>query len=140
VHSPSVPIERVSAPTTDAALAAYAEAGVEPADIDIAQLQDTDSGAEIIHMAETMLCADGEQEKLIADGVTEIGGRLPINTDGGLIANGEPIGASGLRQIHELVLQLRGRAGSRQVPGNPRVGLAHLYGAPGTSGVSIVSL
>jgi acetyl-CoA C-acetyltransferase len=140
VHSPSVPIRRVPAPTTDAALAAYAEAGIGPSDIDIAQLQDTDAGAEIIHMAETMLCSDGEQEELIAEGVTEIGGRLPINTDGGLISNGEPIGASGLRQIHELVLQLRGEAGSRQVPGSPRVGLAHLYGAPGTSGVSIVSL
>ena len=140
VHSPSVPIERVASPSTDAAIAAFEEAGIGPADIDLAQLQDTDSGAEVIHMAETMLCDDGEQEKLIADGVTEIGGRLPINTDGGLIANGEPIGASGLRQIHELVLQLRGDAGQRQVPGNPRVGLAHLYGAPGTAGVSIVSL
>jgi acetyl-CoA acetyltransferase len=62
--------------------------------------------------------------------VTEISGRLPINTDGGLIANGEPIGASGLRQIHELVLQLRGEAGARQVPNDSRIGLAHLYGAP----------
>ncbi len=139
VHSPSVPVDRIPAPTTDAAWAAYEEAGVSPSDVDIAQLQDTDAGAEVIHMAETMLCADGEQEKLIAEGVTEIGGRLPINTDGGLIANGEPIGASGLRQIHELVLQMRGDAGSRQVGGELRVGLAHLYGAPGTSAVSIVS-
>ena len=140
VHSPSVPIERVASPSTDAARAAYEEAGIGPSEVDLAQLQDTDSGAEIIHMAETLLCADGEQEKLIAEGVTGVGGRLPINTDGGLIANGEPIGASGLRQIHELVLQLRGEAGSRQVPGHPQVGLAHLYGAPGTAGVSIVSL
>ena len=57
-----------------------------------------------------------------------------------MIANGEPIGASGLRQIHELVQQLRGNAGERQVPGNPRVGYSQLYGAPGTAGVSIVSL
>jgi acetyl-CoA acetyltransferase len=63
----------------------------------------------------------------------------PINTDGGLIANGEPIGASGLRQVHELVLQLRGQAGERQVPGNPRVGYAQLYGAPGVAGVSILT-
>jgi acetyl-CoA acetyltransferase len=108
VHSPSVPLHRVASPTTDAALAAYEEAGVEPSDIDIAQLQDTDAGAEIIHMAETMLCGDGDQEKLIAEGATEPTGRLPINTDGGLIANGEPIGASGLRQIHELVLAIPG--------------------------------
>ena len=56
---------------------------------------------------------------------------MPVNTDGGLIANGEPIGASGLRQIHELVRQLRGEAGDRQVPGKPQVGFAQLYGAPG---------
>jgi acetyl-CoA C-acetyltransferase len=76
---------------------------------------------------------------MVAAGDTEISGRLPVNTDGGLIANGEPIGASGLRQIHELVLQLRGAAGDRQVGGSPAVGYAQLYGAPGTAGVSIVS-
>ena len=91
------------------------------------QLQDTDAGAEIIHMAENGFCADGEQEKLIADGATEIGGPLPVNTDGGLIANGEPIGASGLRQVHELVLQLRGTggraAGAGRAPGRLRAAL-----------------
>jgi acetyl-CoA acetyltransferase len=90
-------------------------------------------------MAENGFCADGDQEKLVAEGATEIGGSMPVNTDGGLIANGEPIGASGLRQVHELVHQLRGTAGERQVPGSPRVGYAQLYGAPGTAGVSILS-
>lgn len=84
-------------------------------------------------------CADGDQERLLAEGATEIDGPMPVNT-GGLIANGEPIGASGLRQVYELVTQLRGQAGARQVPGEPRVGYAQLYGAPGTAGVSIVSL
>jgi acetyl-CoA acetyltransferase len=140
VHSPSVPSERVDAPTVDASRAAYEKAGLGPEDVDVVQLQDTDAGAEVIHLAENGFCADGEQEQLIADGATEIDGPLPVNTDGGLIANGEPIGASGLRQIHELVLQLRGQAGDRQVPGSPRVGYAQLYGAPGTAGVSIVSL
>ena len=87
--------------------------------MDVIQLQDTDAGAEVIHMAENGFCEDGDQERLLAEGATEIGGRLPVNTDGGLIANGEPIGASGLRQIHELVLQLRGTAGERQVAGHP---------------------
>ena len=114
-------------------------AGIGPEDVDVVQLQDTDSGAEIIHMAENGFCQDGEQERMLADGDTKIGGRLPVNTDGGLIANGEPIGASGLRQIHELVVQLRGRAGERQIPGNPKVGYSQLYGAPGTAGVSIIS-
>ena len=76
---------------------------------------------------------------LIAEGYTEIGGRLPVNTDGGLMANGEPIGASGLRQIHEIVLQLRGRAGARQIPGPHTVGYTHLYGSPGTGAVTVLT-
>jgi len=139
VHSPWLPLESADGPTVHASRAAYEMAGIGPTDVDVAQLQDTDAGAEVIHMAENGLCADGEQEALVADGATEIGGRLPINTDGGLLANGEPIGASGLRQVHELVHQLRGTAGERQVPGTPQVGYAQLYGAPGTAGVSIVS-
>jgi acetyl-CoA C-acetyltransferase len=113
---------------------------VAPEDVDVIQLQDTDSGAEIIHTAEAVFCADSDQEKLLAHGATEITGSMPINTDGGLIANGEPIGASGLRQIHELVIPLRGEAGDRQVPGEPRVGFGQLYGAPGTAGATIVTL
>lgn len=139
VHSPSVPLQRIGAPTVDASKAAFERAGIGPEEVDVIQLQDTDAGAEVIHLAENGFCADGEQEKLVAEGATEIGGPLPVNTDGGLIANGEPIGASGLRQVHELLLQLRGRAGERQVPGTPRVGYAQLYGAPGTAGVTIVT-
>jgi len=139
VQSPSLPTTITPSPSVAASAAAYEAAGMGPEDVDVAQLQDTDAGSEIIHMAENGFCADGEQEKWIAEGATEIGGRLPVNTDGGLIANGEPIGASGLRQIRELVVQLRGQAGDRQVAGNPRVGYAHLYGAPGASAVTILS-
>jgi acetyl-CoA acetyltransferase len=140
VQSPSLPAgEPTPSPTVDASREAYELAGIVPQDVAVAQLQDTDAGSEIIHLAENGLCKDGEQERMIADGETEITGRLPVNTDGGLIGNGEPIGASGLRQIHELVLQLRGAAGARQVAGNPAVGYAHLYGAPGVSAVTILS-
>ena len=139
VHATWAAVEQDDAPTVYASRAAYEAAGIGPEDVDVIQLQDTDAGAEVIHMAENGFCADGEQERLIADGATEIDGPMPINTDGGLIANGEPIGASGLRQVHELVHQLRGTAGDRQVPGAPRVGYAQLYGAPGTAGVSILS-
>ncbi|MCA4759008.1 thiolase family protein [Mycobacterium sp. SMC-2] len=135
----SIELPIVPGTTAEAAKAAYEQAGIGPEDIDVAQLQDTDSGSEIIHMAETMLCKDGEQEALLADGATQIGGRLPINTDGGLIANGEPVGASGLRQVYELVHQLRGTAGERQAPNDPQVALAQLYGAPGTAAVAILS-
>jgi len=140
VHSPWLPIEETVGPTVDASRAAYEKAGIGPEEVDVIQLQDTDAGAEVIHLAENGFCADGEQEKLVAEGELEVGGRLPTNTDGGLLANGEPIGASGLRQVHEIVLQLRGQAGPRQVPNKPKVGYTQLYGAPGVAGVSILSV
>jgi acetyl-CoA acetyltransferase len=92
-----------------------------------------------MHLAETGLCQPGEQEGLIQSGATEIGGRLPVNTDGGCLANGEPIGASGLRQVHEVVLQLRGGSGQRQAPGPRRVGFTQVYGAPGVSACAVLS-
>ena len=139
VHATFAPIEEDVSPTVYASRAAFEAAGVGPEDVDVIQLQDTDAGAEVIHMAEAGFCADGEQEKLLADGATEITGPMPVNTDGGLIANGEPIGASGLRQVHELVRQLRGEAGDRQVAGTPLVGFAQVYGAPGTAAATILT-
>lgn len=138
VFSPALAAQQAPAPTVTASRAAFEQAGVTPSDIDVLQLQDTDSGSEIIHMAENGFCEHGEQERLLRDGETEIGGRLPINTDGGCLANGEPIGASGLRQVIEICTQLRQQAGARQVPGNPRLGYTHVYGAPGVSGVTIL--
>jgi acetyl-CoA acetyltransferase len=88
---------------------------------------------------ENGFCPGGEQERLVAEGAFEIGGRLPVNTDGGCSGTGEPICTSGLRQIREVVLQLRGLAGERQVSRKPKVGYTRLYGAPGTAGVSILS-
>jgi acetyl-CoA acetyltransferase len=139
VFSPWLSIERGDSPSVDAARAAFEEAGIGPEDVDVAQVQDTEAGAEVIHMAETGLCKDGEQESLVSSGATEIGGSLPVNTDGGCIANGEPIGASGLRQVYENVLQLRGDAGGRQVPGDPRTAFTHVYGAPGISACTVLS-
>jgi acetyl-CoA acetyltransferase len=139
VFSPSIPIQSAPSPTAEAAAAAFEQAGLGPEDVDIAQLQDTESGAEIMHLAETGLCQHGEQERLIQSGATELSGRLPVNTDGGCLANGEPIGASGLRQVHEVVLQLRGEAGSRQTPGPRRVGFTQVYGAPGVSACAVLT-
>ncbi|WP_280239104.1 thiolase family protein [Nocardia abscessus] len=139
VNTTYAPVQEDASPSVYASRAAFDFAGISPEDIDVIQLQDTDAGAEVIHMAEAGFCADGDQERLIADGVTEISGSMPVNTDGGLIANGEPIGASGMRQLHELVLQLRGTAGERQVAGEPKAGFALLYGAPGTAGATIVT-
>ena len=139
VMAPHLAAERGDGPTADAAAAAFEMAGLGPRDIDLAQLQDTESGAEIMHMAENGFCEDGEQEEMIAAGETEIDGRLPVNTDGGCIANGEPVGATGLRQVHENVLQMRGDAGERQVPGDPEVAYTHVYGSPGISSVTILT-
>jgi acetyl-CoA acetyltransferase len=139
VFSPWLAAERAGAPTVEAAAAAFAMAGIAPSEIDVAQVQDTEAGAEIMHMSETGLCADGEQERMIQDGETAISGRLPINTDGGCIGNGEPIGASGLRQVYECALQLRGDAGVRQVPRPPKTAFTHVYGAPGISACTVLS-
>lgn len=138
VFAPSISVERGGAPTTLASQNAFETAGIGPDDIDVAQLQDTESGAEIMHMAENGFCADGEQEAWLVEGRTEIDGRLPVNTDGGCIACGEPIGASGLRQVYENVVQLRGRGGERQVPNGPKTAYSHVYGAPGLSAVAIL--
>lgn len=140
VFAPSVDIGGGTATATRvASRAAFEAAGIGPEDIAVAQLQDTEAGAEVMHMAENGFCADGEQEAWLAEGRTRIGGALPVNTDGGCIACGEPIGASGLRQVYENVVQLRGEAGARQVPGDPKVGYTHVYGAPGVSAVTILS-
>ncbi len=138
VFQAGVSIKEGGKPTVLASQAAFEGAGIGPEDIDVAQLQDTESGAEIMHMAENGFCKDGEQEEWLANGWSERGGKLPINTDGGCLACGEPIGASGLRQVDENVEQLRGRAGERQVPGAPKTGYSHVYGAPGLSAVAIL--
>ena len=140
VFSSWLPPGADASPSVAAATAAFAMAGISASDVDVAQLQDTDAGAEIIHLAETGLCEHGGQEDLIRSGATALGGRLPVNTDGGCLANGEPVGASGLRQVHEVVLQLRGRASGRQVAGDPKVGFTHVYGAPGISACTVLTV
>jgi acetyl-CoA acetyltransferase len=139
VFSPSLGLEIADSPTVHASRAVFEEAGVDPKDVDVAQVQDTESGAELIHLAECGLCEHGEQAELYARGATRIHGELPVNTDGGCLANGEPVGASGLRQVYEVVTQLRGQAGERQVPGGPKVGFTQVYGAPGVSACTVLS-
>jgi acetyl-CoA acetyltransferase len=139
VFAPTLAVEPGRACTVIASRAAFEMAGVGPKEIDVAQLQDTDSGAEIMHMAENGFCADGEQEAWLAEGRTNLDGALPINTDGGCLACGEPIGASGLRQVFENVVQLRGAGGQRQVPRTVRTAYSQVYGAPGVSAAVIVT-
>ena len=123
--------------TTLAAVEAYEKAGIGPEDLSLIELQDTDASAEIIFSEELLLCKEGEGGHLVSDGVSEIGGSLPINPDGGIISKGEPVGASALGQVFEVVRQLRGEAGPRQVQ-NARVGLCHVRGALGHACVTIL--
>jgi acetyl-CoA C-acetyltransferase len=123
-------IERVSQ-------AAYKAAGIGPRELSLVELQDTDVGSEIIYSEELGLCKEGEGGRLIDEGATEINGKIPINVSGGLLSKGEPVGASALGQIHEIVLQLRGEAGPRQV-NKAKTGLSHVYGGGGYSCVTIL--
>lgn len=139
VFSTSMPEQQAPAPTVAAAEAAFRMADIAPDEVRVAQLQDSEAGAEIIHLAENGFCEHGDQEKWIRSGDTEIGGRLAVNTDGGLLCNGEPVGASGLRQVHEICMQLRGQAGARQVPDDPQVGFTQVYGAPGVAACTVLT-
>jgi acetyl-CoA C-acetyltransferase len=116
---------------------AYEEAGIGPEDLDVAEVQDGDAFSEIEYYEELGFCKKGEGGRLIDEGITEIGGKLPVNPSGGLQAKGEPIGASHFGQLFEIVKQLRGEAGPRQIS-NPRVGLAQVFGAWGHCGITIL--
>nr|WP_087574323.1 MULTISPECIES: thiolase family protein [unclassified Sphingomonas]AJW29575.1 putative thiolase [Sphingomonas sp. JE1] len=101
----------------------YKMAGVGPEDISVAELHDASAIAEILHSENVGFCAYGDGGALVESGATKLGGRLPINVSGGLLSKGHPIGATGAIQVFELVAQLRGEAGERQVDG-ARFGLA----------------
>ncbi len=125
------PVIGPSQMTADTAREAYERAGVGPADLDLVQVHDAFPIEELVYYELLGICADGEGDKLVANGDTRLGGRIPFSTDGGLIARGHPGGPTGLAQIHETVTQLEGRAGPRQVEG-ATVGLCHLVGAGST--------
>ena len=107
---------------TNAAQKAYTMAGIGPEEVRVVEVHDATAPAELIVYEELGLCRVGEGGKMIDDGVTKLGGRVPVNPSGGLLAKGHPVGATGVAQICEIFWQLRGEAGKRQVPG-ARVGL-----------------
>jgi acetyl-CoA acetyltransferase len=108
--------------TSRAARRAFEMAGMTMDDVNVMEVHDASAPAELLIYEELGLCAKGEGGRLIDEGVTELGGRLPVNTSGGLLAKGHPIGATGVAQLYEIWLQLRGEAGERQVAG-AKVGL-----------------
>ncbi len=113
--------------TVEAAKEAYEVAAIGPEDIDLAEVHDCFTIAEIVHIEDLGFCKKGEGGGFIENGYAEIDGQTPINISGGLKAKGHPVGATGLGQIAELVWQLRGQAGQRQIEG-AKTGLAHCMG------------
>ncbi|MFH1646444.1 MAG: thiolase family protein [Chloroflexota bacterium] len=107
--------------------AAYEMAGLGPEDIDVCELHDAFAVNELLHYIELGFCQKGDEVRLLMDGETALGGRIPVNTSGGLLSKGHPVSASGVAQVAELVWQLRGQAGERQVSG-AKVALAHVMG------------
>jgi len=103
---------------------AFAAAGLGPKDVHVAELHDASAPAELLAYEALGLCPKGEGGRLVDEGATRLGGRLPVNTSGGLLRKGHPVGATGIAQVVELTEQLQGRAGKRQVE-KARVALAH---------------
>ncbi len=128
----------VPAPTTLAAQAAYEESGIGPTDLHVVECQDTDAARELQSCEELGFCEPGGAAELFDSGATELGGRLPVNASGGLLSKGEPLGASALGQVVDLVSQLRSECGSRQVEG-ARTALAHTVGRGANAGVVILT-
>lgn len=120
-----------------AAQQAYEMAGLGPEDLHLVELHDCFATAELLHYENLGLCAEGEAGRLIDSGATALGGRIPVNVSGGLLSKGHPIGATGVANMVEIVMHLRGEAGERQVEG-ARIGLSHVLGFGAATGVHIL--
>jgi len=131
-------VETTSSLTARAASKAYEQAGIGPDELDLVECQDTDAASELWAYRDLGLCEPGDEAQLLRSGDTTVAGRLPVNPSGGLLSKGEPLGASGLGQVHEVVQQLRGRSGSRQVAG-ARIGIGHVVGAGHNASVVVMS-
>jgi acetyl-CoA acetyltransferase len=123
--------------TRNASREAYEKAGIGPEDLSQVELHDCFATAEILHYENLGLCGEGEAGKLIDEGATRIGGRIPVNASGGLLSKGHPLGATGVANIVEIVWHLREEAGARQVEGS-KVGLAHVIGLGSACTINIL--
>jgi acetyl-CoA acetyltransferase len=112
-------------------------AGVGPGELDLVELHDCFATAELLHYENLGLCEAGEAGRLIDTGETTLGGRIPVNVSGGLLSKGHPLGATGIANIYEVCLHLRGEAGERQVR-DARLGLAHVLGLGSACAIHIL--
>lgn len=127
----------VNSCTRLAAKAAYEMAGVSPDDINLVELHDCFATAEILHYENLGLCGEGEAGRMIDEGESALGGRVPVNVSGGLLSKGHPLGATGIANIYEVSTHLRGEAGKRQVEG-ARLGMTHVIGLGSACGIHIL--
>lgn len=123
---------------------AYEMAGLGAEDLDVVEVHDGGASGEIWAYEHLQLCPEGQAGELLLSGETEIGGRIPVNPSGGLLAKGHPVGATGIAQLAEIVWQLRGQAGKRQVRNAAKVGLTHnnggyLYGDSGAAAINVLT-
>ncbi len=127
----------VNSCTQKAATEAYEMAGLGPEDIDLIELHDCFATAEILHYGNLGLCKPEDAGKLIDEGHTSLGGRIPVNVSGGLLSKGHPLGATGIANIYEITTQLRGEAGTRQVE-DARLGMTHVIGLGSACAIHIL--
>jgi len=127
----------INSATQLSAKQAYEMSGIDPADLDLVELHDCFATAELLHYENLQLCREGEAVRLLEDGETTIGGRIPVNLSGGLLSKGHPIAATGVANLYEICTHLRGEAGQRQQPG-AKIGLAHVVGLGTCSAVHIL--
>ncbi len=121
-----------------AAQKAYLESGIAPSNVDVLEVHDCFTISELIALEDLGLCKPGEAQQMVENGSILLDGETPVNTDGGLKANGHPIGATGLAQIYEVVTQIRGEAGKRQIS-DVKLGMTHnIGGVGGTAAVTIL--
>jgi len=135
-HTFMGPVVGPASMTATTARLAYEDAGFGPGDVHLALCHDAFANEELEYYELLGFCGEGEGERLLEAGDTALGGRIPFNTDGGLIARGHPGGPTGLAMVHEIVTQLRGEAGARQVVGARRA-LAHLVGGGSVATVNL---
>lgn len=123
--------------TREAARQAYEMAGIGPEDLDLVELHDCFATAEILHYENLGLCGEGEAGRMIDEGATQLGGKIPVNVSGGLLSKGHPLGATGIANVYEVATHLRGEAGKRQVEG-AKVGMTHVIGLGTACGIHIL--
>jgi acetyl-CoA acyltransferase len=124
--------------TRNCAEQAYEQAGLGPEDLNSVELHDCFATAELLHYENLKLCGEGEAGRMIDEGRTSLGGDIPVNTSGGLLSKGHPIGATGVANVCEIVWQLRGQAGARQVEGHT-AGMAHTIGLGSACAIHILT-